>query len=248
MSHIPFFRDLPGSRLHEALATLWLSATCKCSLHEKISDAESKGKPGAGLKWSLWSLATWVILWFHEFVISSDIAALHLPSSWPCGFKRDLHHCWKYITFQPISCQLLCYCLFLTRISNFHFITSQIPIKSMNWSMWSNLRKLLRGRHYKLYLLHWLNKTFNGHHNEHQVLSLTLDVEERKEQSHSVKKSNLARNHGVLCSCVMSKCFQQTTVEPAQVNQSYEYGFLCQHKLFIHTLLQLLTAVASLSD
>lgn len=245
MSLIPILRDLSGSRLHEALATLWLSATCKCSLHETISDAESKGKPGAGLKYPYGPLQLGL---FYEFVISSDIAALHLPSSWPCGFKRDLYHCWNYITFQPTSCQLLCYCLFLTRISNFHFITSQIPIKSMNWSRWSNLKKLLRGRHYKLYLLHWLNKTFNGNHNERQVLSLTSDVEERKEQSHSVKKNNLARNHGILCSCVTSKCFQHTTVEPAQGNQSYEYGFLCQHKLFIHTLLQLLTAAASLSD
>lgn len=186
-----------------------------------------------------------MIPWICNFIRHSSTASSIFLTLW---FQEGSIPLLKIYNFPPLSCQLLCYCLFLTRISNFHFITSQIPIKSMNWSMWSNLRKLLRGRHYKLYLLHWLNKTFNGHHNEHQVLSLTLDVEERKEQSHSVKKSNLARNHGILCSCVTSKCFQQTTVEPAQVNQSYEYGFLCQHKLFIHTLLQLLTAVASLSD
>lgn len=49
MSHIPIYRDLSSSRLHEALATLSLSPTCKHSLHEKTSDVESKGKPGAGL-------------------------------------------------------------------------------------------------------------------------------------------------------------------------------------------------------
>lgn len=53
----------------------------------------------------------------------------------------------------------------------------------------------MQERHYKLYLLLWRNETFNGCHNEQcQALSLTLKVEERKEQPHSVKKSNLARS------------------------------------------------------